>query len=49
MHPVVTVSVSVGTTQPVVQPGHLPFSVTVAVGVCGQQSVLVYGVSWVSY
>lgn len=39
LHPVVTVYVSVGITQPVVHVGHT-FLVTVAVGVLGQQSVL---------
>jgi hypothetical protein len=40
LHPVVVVTVWVGMTQPVVQVGQA-FLVTVAVGVCGQQSVLV--------
>lgn len=40
LHPVVTVTVWVGITQPSTQPGQL--AVTVWVGVCGQQSVL-YG------
>jgi hypothetical protein len=39
LHPVVTVTVWVGMTQPVVQVGHC-FLVTVLVGVLGQQSVL---------
>lgn len=37
-HPVVTVTVWVGITQPVVQPGQSV--VTYFVGVCGQQSLL---------
>jgi len=39
LHPVVTVTVSVGITQPVMQVGHA-LGVTVLVGVTGQQSVL---------